>query len=150
MRKPLTALLLVSGLGAASLTGCAASAAETTPSATAQSTADACEVAQTALPELQDEISATLAEASSGDYSTVVESITALERKLGETADKITDADVKSALDDFGVAVGEFAGVFDGVADGDLTVLTGKAAEMQQATEGMQSAGKKLASLCTF
>lgn len=150
MRKSLTALVLAASLGVASLTGCTPAASESTPTASPQSAADACKVAQESMKEFQEDMTTTLSEVTSGDFSTVVETMTSLQDKIGETADAISNTEVKSALNDFGAAIGKFTTVFDGVTDGDLTALTTKTAEMQEAGAAMQAAGEKLSKVCTL
>ncbi len=149
MRKPIAALVLAAGLGVASFTGCTSNAS-TEPTETAQSTADACQIASEYVQEFQDDMSTTMSEAAAGDFSKIVEVMNSLKTRLGEAADEVSNTEVKDALNEFGDSMDKFAKVFEGVANGDLTVMTAKSAEIQEATEAMQTAGQKLSDTCTL
>jgi hypothetical protein len=139
MRIKTTLSLAIAGLSIAALTGCAGGA---------QSVADACSTAQTVVADVQTEMAEVSVDASGGDFSKVTDAFSSLKGKLDEAAGKVSNDEVKSALSGLSAKVSDFAKLFDGVSDGDLTALADKADEFQAAATGVQDAGTKLATLC--
>ncbi|ALJ20360.1 hypothetical protein [Microbacterium sp. No. 7] len=140
--KHTLSLALIAGLGIASLTGCSGGGG-------AQTVAEACDTAESVMSEVQSEMSSLNSEVAAGDFSSLVEGLDLLEGKLGEAVGKVTNEEVKSALSKLETSVADFAAIFDGVEDGDLTALADKGDELQTVVTDIQEAGTELGTLCS-
>lgn len=140
MRKTTSlTLLAVAGITALSLTGC---------SGGGQTVAEACKTAQTAMSDVQADMAGVQTDAASGDFTKLSETIDTLEKKLSETAGKLGNAEVKSAVEDLSKKVGVFGDVFEDIKDGDITAISGKVTEITDAATAVQESGVKLDTLC--
>lgn len=113
-----------------------------------QSTTEACQVAQTTVAAAEAEITEAMSGATSGDYAKVAEGFKTLSGSLKEAAGKISNEEVKGALADFQTGIDEFAGLFDGIKDGDMTALAEKAGELESASTKITEAATKLGEVC--
>lgn len=164
MRKstPLTFLVLA-GFAAAALTGCSGNAAtpaastsaataapaETQPSAADQSVAEACKISADAMSSLSSEMSTSMQDAAKGDYAAVVEAMQKTSVALDGAIGQISNTEVKETLSDMSAQAKQFSDLFDGVKEGDLTALSGKADELQKLGNDMQATGNKISELCS-
>ncbi len=137
--KTTAGLLLAAGFTVAALTGCSGG----------QSVAEACSTAQSELSDVQTQLSSVQSDAASGSFSKVAESIGALEDRLDETADKLSNDEVKAAVEDLSDKIGEFGETFEGIDDGDTAALADRTEKMTDAATAVQDSGKKLDELCT-
>lgn len=60
----------------------------------------------------------------------------------------MSNAEVKAALTDFQSGVEGFAGLFDGVEDGDMTALAAKVTDLEKITTQISESATKLGELC--
>lgn len=139
MRKSIPAVIMIAGLSVAALAGC---------SAGAQSTADACKIANTEMTAFSAELQESMSGLQSGDMDAVGKAMSDMEAKLTEVAGKISNAEVKEAMTGLSASVKEFAGLFDGIDMNNPESLTELSTEMQGITADMQAAGAKVQELC--
>lgn len=99
--------------------------------------------------DVQTQLSSVQSDAASGSFSKVAESIGALEDRLDETADKLSNDEVKAAVEDLSDKIGEFGETFEGIDDGDTAALADRTEKMTDAATAVQDSGKKLDELCT-
>lgn len=113
-----------------------------------QSVADACKVANATVKEAEGDITSSMSEAGSGDYSKVTESFKKLSSSLKDAEGKITNKEVKDALGNFRGSIDEFSGLFEGVKDGDTEALTQKADQLETVNTKLSESAKKISELC--
>lgn len=168
IKKIAPALLLAVGLGIVSLTGCSPSAApsgETSQSASAESTqesqapeteeaagdqsvAEACATAVQSVSDLQTDLMGVQSDATAGSFSAVAEKLGTLNERLQTAAAGVGNSEVATALGTLAEKVGEFAGLFSGIPDGDTAALGAKAAEIQTVSQEVAEAGQAMSTLC--
>ncbi|MDN3494328.1 hypothetical protein QL996_00115 [Planococcus sp. APC 4015] len=165
--KTLSALVLAAGLGAVALTGCSGasapastSSASSAPSASSetteapaasgdQSVEDACATATASVSALQSDLTSISTDVSEGNFTVVAEKLGALNTSLETAAAEISNSEVKGALTTLGEKVGDFAAIFTGVADGDMTAFTTKVEELQTVSQEVATAGQAMTELCS-
>lgn len=138
--KTIAAAVVTVGVSLAALTGC---------SGGAQSVEDACGVVNKTVAEMQSEFQDASNSMTGGEFSTVVELFGNLESKLEEAAGKVTNTEVKEAVDTLAEKVGAYAAVFDGVDDGDIMALADKADDMTTLAQEFADAGQEFTELCS-
>ncbi|MFT4220364.1 MAG: hypothetical protein QM611_07615 [Microbacterium sp.] len=155
MRKTLSALVLVTAVGFAALTGCASSAsteASTTPTeSTSAATAEETPAETTAsdesaleacaqLADLQTESSDLMDVVSSGDMSKATEALASMEEKLRELAGEITNPEVKAAVTQMADAYTSLSEALEKAQSGDASGLTDVTTELQDAASALTTA----------
>lgn len=164
MRKHISALIVAGVISVSALTGCSAGTmtpsasapaatqpapATTAPAAGGQSVKEACSVAAGVLSSMQSEMASSAQEVAKGDFSGVVTKFNEFGDKMQEAVAKVNNVDVKDALGALGTQVKKFAGLFDGVKNGDLGALAQKTSELSKINTDIQAAGKQFAALCS-
>ncbi|GAA3855845.1 hypothetical protein [Tessaracoccus defluvii] len=115
----------------------------------AQSTADACKIAQETVEKASADIPTTLASAGTGDYAAMKDAFTTLASSIGDAETKVTNAEVKSALGEFKTGISEFGALFDGLTDGDINALAELSGDLETASTKLSTSGENLTKLCS-
>ncbi|QTV79741.1 hypothetical protein [Microbacterium sp. NIBRBAC000506063] len=133
--------------GALALTGCSG-VDQGVASGGSQSVAEACQVANDTMEAVGTEVSASMEDLSVGEFGAAVEAFTQLSDGLDETVTKVSNTEVKAVLSDLSGHVGDFADLFDGLDDGDLTGVADRLDDFEAIMTGIQESAVKLEELC--
>ncbi|MFB8385861.1 hypothetical protein ACFC3F_01850 [Microbacterium sp. NPDC055910] len=113
-----------------------------------QSVADACSQASASVSAAQSDLSDITTDVTEGNFSVVAEQLGALHTNLAETAESLGNADVRRTLNALANKVGDFARIFDGAPDGDLTAIADRVTELQSVSRDVAAAGQAMSDLC--
>lgn len=166
MRKPLIpALVLLASAGLVALTGCSGAsddtadtepttsnsapateetAAEEEASSGEQSVEEACQIANSAVTEVQADVSEAFSGMSGGDFSGAAEALTLIQGQLEEASSQVTNTEVKTAVDD---VLADFTVVAEqvnlaatqGAESVDQNALSTAATELQTGSQNLQT-----------
>ena len=152
INSKLSAVALTAILSVAVLSGCAGGeVASDGPREVVepQSVAEACTQATQAVTIVQAELSDIGSQVSSGNYSVVADQLGTLHATLADTSSRLGNPEVHDTLATLADKVGEFADLFVGVPDGDLSALTEKVGELQTVSQEVATAGQAMTDLCS-
>ena len=113
-----------------------------------QSTADACKIVESTVASSESELTSASAGIAQGKYSTLTEAIGSLTSTLSEAEGKVTNKEVKDAVGAYRTDLESFAGLFEGVKDGDLTALASKSGEVQTLSTKLTESSKAVMNIC--